>query len=195
VPLPPVAEAEREELSSTVPESSTQQEQPPALYTSSAAEPSSSHVPTPPENRTNGFLAPPNGSQAEDLAETDDGRVTAIFRPESSGAWKERLRAAAAAAGQDTQKKSLSSVDSSPSDDDLHNLELEDDKEKEPGQRLWRTKRILAGHLDSVRCLAFDRDELGIVTGGDDYTVKVWRLNPSNLMANGYVIRVYGASR
>lgn len=36
-------------------------------------------------------------------------------------------------------------------------------------------------HLDSVRCVAFALDELALVSGSDDMTVKFWRLNPRSL--------------
>lgn len=36
-------------------------------------------------------------------------------------------------------------------------------------------------HLDAARCIAFDRYGLAIVSGSDDCTVKLWRLNPASI--------------
>ncbi|PLW46124.1 hypothetical protein PCASD_04184 [Puccinia coronata f. sp. avenae] len=47
--------------------------------------------------------------------------------------------------------------------------------------KVWKPKRTLRSHLDAARCIAFDRYGLAIVSGSDDCTVKLWRLNPASI--------------
>lgn len=49
------------------------------------------------------------------------------------------------------------------------------------GFKVWKPKRTLRSHLDAARCIAFDRYGLSIVSGSDDCTVKLWRLNPTSI--------------
>jgi len=49
------------------------------------------------------------------------------------------------------------------------------------GYKVWKPKRTLRSHLDAARCIAFDRYGLAIVSGSDDCTVKLWRLNPASI--------------
>jgi WD40 repeat protein len=44
-----------------------------------------------------------------------------------------------------------------------------------------------ASHLDAVRALAFHPHELCIATGGDDCTVKIWRMDVTGLASSAYV--------
>lgn len=43
-------------------------------------------------------------------------------------------------------------------------------------------------HLDAVRALAFHPTELCLATGGDDCTVKIWRMDVTSLASSGYVL-------
>lgn len=51
--------------------------------------------------------------------------------------------------------------------------------------KTWRAKRTLRAHLDSVRCLAFDRVErptdVVVASGSDDCSIKLWRMAPLSL--------------
>lgn len=40
---------------------------------------------------------------------------------------------------------------------------------------------LLSSHLDAVRAVAFHPSELCLATGGDDSTVKIWRVDPAGL--------------
>lgn len=42
-------------------------------------------------------------------------------------------------------------------------------------------------HLDAVRALAFHPTELCLATGGDDCTVKIWRMDVANLASSALV--------
>lgn len=39
-------------------------------------------------------------------------------------------------------------------------------------------------HLDAVRAVAFHPSEMCLASGGDDFTIKIWRLDPSALTSN-----------
>ncbi|KAI9617257.1 hypothetical protein H4Q26_013123 [Puccinia striiformis f. sp. tritici PST-130] len=65
------------------------------------------------------------------------------------------------------------------------------------GYKVWKPKRTLRSHLDAARCIAFDRYGLAIVSGSDDCTVKLWRLNPAsiaNVAISSSPPRIYSAS-
>lgn len=46
---------------------------------------------------------------------------------------------------------------------------------------------MMVSHLDAVRALAFHPTELCLATGGDDCTVKIWRMDVASLASSGYV--------
>jgi WD40 repeat protein len=43
---------------------------------------------------------------------------------------------------------------------------------------------IQSSHLDAVRALAFHPTELCLATGGDDCTVKIWRMEVASLASS-----------
>lgn len=43
------------------------------------------------------------------------------------------------------------------------------------------TDLLFCSHLDAVRALAFHPTELCLATGGDDCTVKIWRMDVASL--------------
>lgn len=46
----------------------------------------------------------------------------------------------------------------------------------------------LFSHLDAVRALAFHPTEMCLATGGDDCTVKIWRMDMVGLASPAFVI-------
>ena len=42
-------------------------------------------------------------------------------------------------------------------------------------------------HLDAVRTISFHPNELSIATGGDDNTIKLWRVDPPSLTSTACV--------
>ncbi|KAI6117602.1 WD40-repeat-containing domain protein [Pisolithus croceorrhizus] len=66
-----------------------------------------------------------------------------------------------------------------------HDSDEEDESEGEgEGNKLWKPKRTLRSHLDAVRALAFHPTELCLATGGDDCTVKIWRMDVAGLTSS-----------
>ena len=43
---------------------------------------------------------------------------------------------------------------------------------------------MINSHLDAVRALAFHPTELCLATGGDDCTVKIWRMDVASLASS-----------
>lgn len=83
-------------------------------------------------------------------------------------------------------------------DAEADEVNLPDENE---GSKVWRVKRILRkfvylvliiqtvlstrrSHLDAVRAVAFHSQEMCLATGGDDCTIKVWRLDPQSLSSS-----------
>ena len=91
-------------------------------------------------------------------------------------------------------------------DEEEENETEENAAEGEQG-RVWRARRTLRksvdplwlfsalltpcfSHLDAVRTIAFHPTEMCLASGGDDFTVKVWRLDAASLTATAYVVRL-----
>lgn len=56
-----------------------------------------------------------------------------------------------------------------------------------PAIELARYKLMPFGsHLDAVRALAFHPTEMCLATGGDDCTVKIWRMDVAGLASTAY---------
>lgn len=43
--------------------------------------------------------------------------------------------------------------------------------------QMWKPKRVLRGHLDAVRAVAFDTDNLCLYSASDDNTIKFWKVD------------------
>ncbi|KAF9452863.1 WD40 repeat-like protein [Macrolepiota fuliginosa MF-IS2] len=141
---------------------------------------------------------PPSPSAAGDRErelEPDSRQITAIYRPDDAGEWKERLRQSHEAAEQARlAKENQTGVhpwDSRREDDDeLKDAEMDIDEDESSvvgeseGAKVWKTKRTLRNHLDAVRAVAFHPNELCLATGGDDCTVKIWRMEVSSLASS-----------
>lgn len=111
-------------------------------------------------------------------------RLTAIFAPASDESWKETLREAG--------KNAFPPVDEGLGvggwdfdEDDEEEGRGKDGTEGE--ERKWSPVKTLRSHLDSVRSVSVKMEEDGevvVVSGGDDMTVKVWRLE-NGIVAGG----------
>lgn len=128
-------------------------------------------------------------------ADTESRQLTAIFRPDDDEEWKEKLRLSREAAAQARQAGDTKTDELSPwehrRDDDDEDVKDDDGEvdDEEPngageGAKVWKAKRTLRNHLDAVRALAFHPTELCLVTGGDDCTVKVWRMDVASLASS-----------
>ncbi|KAH7341570.1 WD40-repeat-containing domain protein [Rhizoctonia solani] len=128
--------------------------------------------------------APTGGATAlANMFSSDRNLVTAIFRPDDRGEWKRQLQEAhdeavrAGTAGSGLENISLK--DEFDTDDMDNAAEESEDKTK-----VWKTRKTLRNHLDAVRAITFHPNEMCLASGGDDFTVKIWRLDPSSLTAN-----------
>ncbi|PPQ70913.1 hypothetical protein CVT24_009975 [Panaeolus cyanescens] len=155
----------------------------------------SNHVPPQPANQTPVTSSTPL-PEKEREQEPDNRQSTAIFRPDDAGEWKEKLRLANEAAEKAKLARESSGSDaSSPWDrrseeDDLKEEDVEPEDEESSlvgdgeGTKIWKAKRTLRNHLDAVRALAFHPTELCLATGGDDCTVKIWRMDVASLASS-----------
>lgn len=125
---------------------------------------------------------------------------TAIFRPDQD--WKEKLRISHEQAEQARLEKSggqpASAVSGAASWEQRARDDEEEPKDEEPeieeddatdvgegdSEKSWKAKRTLRNHLDAVRALAFHPAELCLASGGDDCTVKIWRVDVAGLHTN-----------
>ncbi|KAL9714975.1 1,2-dihydroxy-3-keto-5-methylthiopentene dioxygenase [Leucoagaricus gongylophorus] len=129
--------------------------------------------------------------EKEKEADSDNRQITAIYRPDDAGEWKERLRQSHEAAEQaHVAKENQTGVhawESRRDDDDMKDpdIDMYDEESSVVGEgedtKIWKAKRTLRNHLDAVRAVAFHPNELCLATGGDDCTVKIWRMEVSSL--------------
>lgn len=108
--------------------------------------------------------------------------ITAIFRPDDAGSWKEQLKQA-----HDAHERNVAAAGWQQESDDEGSepvaVEEEDGvtSESEGSSKKWHPRRTLRNHLDAVRAVAFHPTELCLATGGDDCTVKIWRMDVAGL--------------
>lgn len=110
----------------------------------------------------------------------------------------------------------LLSKSTNPSDgeDELSNLSLpnpEDEAsstaskdlidEQNLDSQLWKSKKVLRSHLDSVRSVTFNpaynlnnSSTLSIVSASDDNTIKIWKLDPSSFNSNSMKLNSLGSN-
>ncbi|KAI3610628.1 striatin-related protein [Moniliophthora roreri] len=120
--------------------------------------------------------------------ELESRQITAIFRPDDE--FREKLRLSHEAS---EQARLTSTANGSwgrkeyEEDVKEDETEVEDDESvgsEVEGSKVWKPKRTLRNHLDAVRALAFHPNELCLATGGDDCTVKIWRMDVAGLASS-----------
>ncbi|KII88898.1 hypothetical protein PLICRDRAFT_40536 [Plicaturopsis crispa FD-325 SS-3] len=131
--------------------------------------------------------------EKEREGESEPRQLTAIFRPDDD--WKERLRLAneaseqarlsgqAGSSGSSWERRREDEEDVKEDDGDVEEEESSVVGEGDNG-KVWKAKRTLRNHLDAVRALAFHPNELCLATGGDDCTVKIWRMDVAGLASS-----------
>lgn len=157
----------------------------------------------PPQQQQDGIGQTPAPRQEGDAPKP----VTMIFRPDDGGEWKEKLRSSYEQQVQqwrDNEEEEPEEV--GEEEDEADSVGVVDEADGE-STKLWRAKRTLrkcvfslshskvsadlwfSSHLDAVRALAFHPTELCLATGGDDCTVKIWRMDVASL-ASSTCVRV-----
>ncbi|EIW85359.1 WD40 repeat-like protein [Coniophora puteana RWD-64-598 SS2] len=156
----------------------------------------------PPQQQPAPQQPPPQvpSQQQKPMREDDNfeaNQTTAIFRPDDKGEWREKLRSSyeqqlnrGFGDERGEQLSGVSSWDRRVREEDEETKEetdLDDDDATaigEEGAKTWKAKRTFRNHLDAVRALAFHPNELCLATGGDDCTVKIWRMDVSSLTSS-----------
>ncbi|KAG9318142.1 WD40-repeat-containing domain protein [Chiua virens] len=110
-------------------------------------------------------------------------QATMIFRPDDAGEWKERLRSSYEQHVQQWRESDEEPEEVAEDDDEAESLGVVDEADGE-STKLWKAKRTLRNHLDAVRALAFHPTEMCLATGGDDCTVKIWRMDAASLASS-----------
>ncbi|KAJ3865931.1 WD40 repeat-like protein [Lentinula novae-zelandiae] len=138
----------------------------------------------------------PGTSQLDNKgSESEPRQLTMIFRPDDSGEWKDKLRQAHEASEQlrlsrESQAAGGSWEGRREFEDELKEDEGEVDDDDSSvvsegdGSKVWKARRTLRNHLDAVRAVAFHPHELCLATGGDDCTVKIWRMDVAGLASS-----------
>ncbi|KAF7311631.1 Striatin-related protein [Mycena kentingensis (nom. inval.)] len=123
--------------------------------------------------------------------DSEPRQLTAIFRPDDNNEWRERLRLSHEASEQARSARDAQQGWGQRGDDDDGSNEegdVEDDEtnvvSEGDGGKVWRPKRTLRNHLDAVRAISFHPHELSLATGGDDCTVKIWRMDVAGLASS-----------
>ncbi|KAI6043016.1 WD40-repeat-containing domain protein [Pisolithus marmoratus] len=110
-------------------------------------------------------------------------QLTAIFRPD--GDWREKLRSSYEEhmrRWRDSEEDEAEEV--GDEDDEAEGVHVGVEDGESEGTKLWKPKRTLRSHLDTVRALAFHPTELCLATGGDDCVVKIWRTDVTGLTSS-----------
>ncbi|KAG9104455.1 hypothetical protein FRC06_002401 [Ceratobasidium sp. 370] len=148
-------------------------------------------IPSAVEGQGDSGLVTQSGSGIGGMFTSDRNLVTAIFRPDDQGEWKRKLQEAhdeATRAGMGgTGLENISLRDEFEVDevDSVGSTE----EESEDKAKVWKTRKTLRNHLDAVRAVAFHPSEMCLASGGDDFTIKIWRLDPSALTSNSRQIQ------
>ncbi|KAG8737667.1 hypothetical protein FRC10_007948 [Ceratobasidium sp. 414] len=143
------------------------------------------------EGQTDSGLVTQSSSGIRSMFSSDHNLVTAIFRPDDQGEWKRKLQEAhdeatrAAMGGTGLENISLKDEFEVDEMDSVGSTE----EEGEDKAKVWKTRKTLRNHLDAVRAVAFHPSEMCLASGGDDFTIKIWRLDPSGLTSNSRQIQ------
>lgn len=148
--------------------------------------------------------------QSQSIERNHDGdiepqQLTAIFRPDDAGEWKERLRMSHEAAERERLERTgqppslMGGVASwergGPVDELDGGKEVDEEDEEEvttsfgegsesSGTKHWKAKRTLRNHLDAIRTIAFHPTDLCLASGSDDNTIKLWRMDVATLASS-----------
>lgn len=148
-----------------------------------------------------GQHAPRQGPSSEREGEPDGSEPqqgTAIFRPDE--VTMERLRQAHEASERTRLEGGINvganawerrTEEEEVREEEVREEEVESDDDdtstlmdETEGSKVWKSKRTLRNHLDAVRALAFHPAEMCLATGGDDCTVKIWRMDVNGLASS-----------
>lgn len=150
-----------------------------------------------------------NGDVPRDIADEDDREpITAIYRPsdgssgEGQNDWA-KLKEVGRIEREKRDRERLGGMKGTikaggnkADEDELANLTFSNpaDGTEEEASRLaaeavaesqmWKSKKVLRGHLDSVRAVAFDSSDIGLYSASDDGTIKYWRIDAASLKQN-----------
>ncbi|KAG8217216.1 WD40-repeat-containing domain protein [Butyriboletus roseoflavus] len=142
---------------------------------------------------------PPSQPQTQTLQQRQDGigqgsvirqegdvpkQTTMIFRPDDAGEWKEKLRSSYEQHVQQWRESEEEEPEEVGEEEDESEAVGVVDEADGESTKLWKAKRTLRNHLDAVRALAFHPTELCLATGGDDCTVKIWRMDVASLASS-----------
>jgi len=143
-------------------------------------------------------LPPQQLENKEKDSDSDPQPLTSIFRPDDD--WREKLRLSHEASERARLERDepgprlsgAASWERIARDDDDESKEEDPEVEEEDGSemgsdegsKVWRAKKTLRNHLDAVRAVAFHPSDLCLATGGDDSTIKIWRVDPAGLASS-----------
>ncbi|THV08036.1 WD40 repeat-like protein [Dendrothele bispora CBS 962.96] len=181
-------------LGSNMLQQSAHQQPPQAPAQQSQQQPQPSPQSQQPQNGAHSQTQTGAGNVLSDKDKEDDSepqQVTAIFRPDGAGEWREKLRLSHEASEQARlAREAAGGVWNRGDEDDVKDEEGEVDDDESTvvsegeGTKVWKAKRTLRNHLDAVRAISFHPNELCLATGGDDCTVKIWRMDVAGLASS-----------